>query len=146
MPQYSCPFTLNFDGVCVPLIFNDMILWVGADEVLKILRLSHNLLHCLPECEKTTLRHLDPCCDSNKCYITALGVGLLVCKHVHRGSLIKDAITNDNSLPDKINAFANIFLTDVVCDIKTDRLLCSISKKENDILAILNEPLSLPVV
>lgn len=140
MSEYACPFNLNFDGVNVSLAFDDMYLWVGADEALKILRLPHSALQCLPECEKTLLRHIIPCCDNNKCYITALGVGLLACKLVTRGSLVKDCITNENNLPERANAFANIFLTEVVSDLKVKRLLCGINKKENDILNILNEP------
>lgn len=134
MSQYSCPFTLTFDGVCVSLIFSDMILWVGADEALKILCLSNSTLHCLPESERATLHQLDPCSDNKKCYITALGVGLLVCR------LIYSKGCDANLLPERANAFANIFLTDVISDIKTSRLICGISKKEDEILTLLNEP------
>jgi hypothetical protein len=136
MSQYSCPFTLTFDGICVPLVFNDMILWVGADEALKILRLSHHVLHSLPDCEKTTLNRLDPCYNNKKCYISALGVGLLVYRLVYSKGC------DFNLLPERANAFANIFLTDVISDIKTGRLMCAISKKENDILNLLNEPVA----
>lgn len=140
MSEYSCPFCLNFDGVNVSLIFNDMILWVGADEALKILKLPFNALHCLPDCEKACLSQIVSCNDNKKLYITALGVGILVSRLVSRGSLVKDCITNDNNLPERANAFANIFLTEVISEIKISRLLCGINKIENDILNILSEP------
>lgn len=50
--SYSCLFCKPFDGINVPLMFVDMTLWVGADETLRILKLSSQTLSCLPDCEK----------------------------------------------------------------------------------------------
>ncbi|AAG27321.1 PxORF23 peptide [Plutella xylostella granulovirus] len=125
----SCPFYKSFNGVNVPLIFNDYILWVGADEVLKILNLPCYTLKCIPNNEKTLVRDLLRCSDGKKIYITALGVVMLA-------NQIKWC---DNLLPDVVNGFANIFLTDVIEELRVENLLCNISTKENAILALLNE-------
>ncbi|ACZ63508.1 PEP2 [Pieris rapae granulovirus Wuhan] len=141
--SYSCLFCKPFDGINVPLMFVDMTLWVGADETLRILKLSSQTLSCLPDCEKTIQTQLDPCCDSKKCFITALGVGLLCNWLINRGCLKDNMVSND--LPECANAFANIFLTDIIQEIRTSRLLCSISKKEDAILDLLNEPTTPPL-
>ncbi|APO13907.1 PEP-2 [Plodia interpunctella granulovirus] len=130
----------KFDGIDVPLFFIDMILWVGADEALKILRLPSHALFSLPDSEKNTLNHLVSCSDNRKCFITALGVGLLCSRLVNRGSVIDNLLCNDNQLPERANAFANIFLTDFIYEIRQENLLCSISKTEDTILTLLNTP------
>nr|AIU37091.1 ORF23 PEP [Cydia pomonella granulovirus]WOZ30291.1 hypothetical protein PPFHPHBJ_00136 [Cydia pomonella granulovirus]WOZ44912.1 hypothetical protein HDNAPKKO_00138 [Cydia pomonella granulovirus]WOZ45048.1 hypothetical protein GGGKFHNK_00136 [Cydia pomonella granulovirus]WOZ45184.1 hypothetical protein BGFFOGFG_00136 [Cydia pomonella granulovirus] len=144
--SYSCLFTKVFDGIDVPLAFVDMTLWVGAEEALRILKVPTQALFALPDCEKTTLRQLESCTDNNKWFITALGVGLLTSRLVNRGSLCNDnLIVSDNQLPERANAFANIFLTDVITEIRINCLLCSISKTEDDVLNLLNEPVPTPV-
>jgi Baculovirus polyhedron envelope protein, PEP, N terminus len=141
MSEYSCPFIKQFDGVGVPLIFNDMVLWVGADEALKILKISSHALHTIPESEKASLSKLQPCsAENNKLYLTALGVAALVLRQVSRGCAVNDCITNDQSLPERANAFANIFLTDVIAEIRIGRLMCAISKKEDEIINLLSGP------
>ncbi|AOW41355.1 pep [Trichoplusia ni granulovirus LBIV-12] len=141
--QYSRGFVKNFDDIPVPLLFNDMMLWVGADETLKIFHLSPQALLCLPECEKRFLKNLCECTDSNKLYITALGVGLLACRLITRGCVVDNLATHDHSIPQRADAFANIFLTDVLCDLRRDSLLCCISCKESEIINLLdsNRPL-----
>nr|UYX49656.1 hypothetical protein Datr000023 [Darna trima granulovirus] len=136
----SCLFVKNFDNVQVPLILADMTLWVGADESLKILKLPSQSLISLPDTEKTSLKNLESCSENNKLFITALGVGLLSNRLVNRGSLNSDVVFNEHYLPERVNAFANIFLTDVLSELRISRLLCGISKIEDDILNILNEP------
>ncbi|AER41447.1 polyhedron envelope protein [Epinotia aporema granulovirus] len=131
-------FYKTFDGVSVPFIFNDMVLWVGMDEVSKILRVPTHSATSLPDNERTILKQLQPCSDSNKVFITSLGVGLLASRSLSRGCVINDCVTNDSHLPEHINAFANIFLTDVVIEMRQEGLLCSINSKANDILNILN--------
>ncbi|AEB00324.1 pep-2 [Clostera anachoreta granulovirus] len=142
MSSYSCLFSKTFDGVNVPLLQTDMVLWVGADEVLRILKLSPHYLQSLPESEKSTLKNLESCSDSTKLFITALGVGLLSSRLVNRGSVIHDVVTNDNHLPERVNAFANIFLTDVIIESRQSNLLCGISKKQDAVLDLLNEPVN----
>lgn len=139
MSDFSCPFVRPFDGIDVSLILEDMTLWVGADETLKILRLPSHALHSLPECERTTLRRLQPCVESNKIYVTLLGVGILISRLVNRGCVVNDCATNEYNLPERANAFGNIFLTDVVSEIRIARLLCSISAREDDVLNLLNK-------
>ncbi|ABC61153.1 PEP [Choristoneura occidentalis granulovirus] len=131
----SCLFTKNFDGVNVPFLFLDMTLWVGADEVLRILKLPTQILFSLPDSEKTTLKQLKPCSDNNKWFITSLGVGLLVSRLINRG------YDNESLLPERANAFANIFITDIVFEIRVNCLICSISKTEDAVLNLLNEPI-----
>ncbi|AKN80707.1 polyhedron envelope protein 2 [Diatraea saccharalis granulovirus] len=142
--MYSCLFTKSFDCVEVPLVFVDMVLWVGADEALRILKLSPHTLSSLPNSEKTTLKQLEPCAENNnKCFITALGVGLLTNRLINRGCLTNDNnITNDNYLPERANAFANIFLTDIISEIRILQILCGINKTEDEILTLLNEPIT----
>lgn len=142
MSSYSCLFSKTFDGVNVPLLQTDMVLWVGADELLRILKLSPHYLQSLPESEKSTLKNLESCSDSTKLFITALGVGLLSSRLVNRGSVIHDVVTNDNHLPERVNAFANIFLTDVIIESRQSNLLCGISKKQDAVLDLLNEPVN----
>ncbi|AGQ20296.1 pep-2 [Clostera anastomosis granulovirus A] len=142
MSSYSCLFSKTFDGVNVPLLQTDMVLWVGADEVLRILKLSPHYLQSLPESEKSTLKNLESCSDSTKLFITALGVGLLSSRLVNRGAVIHDVVTNDNHLPERVNAFANIFLTDVIVESRQSNLLCGISKKQDAVLDLLNEPVN----
>ncbi|QOD39986.1 pep-2 [Matsumuraeses phaseoli granulovirus] len=144
LPSSSvCVFVKPFDGINVQFIFVDMVLWVGADEALRILKLPTQALFSLPDSEKAPLKKLDTCSDSNKWFVTALGVGLLTTRLVNRGSLNNDnLISNDHQLSERANAFANIFLTDVVTEIRTSRLLCNISKEEDDILTLLNEPIN----
>ena len=136
--QYSRGFVKNFDDIPVPLLFNDMMLWVGVDETLKILHLSPQALLCLPESEKRFLKNLCECTDSNKLYVTALGVGLLASRLITRGCVVDNLATNDHSLPQRADAFANIFLTDVLCDLRRDGLLCCVSRKESEIINLLD--------
>nr|QBH65856.1 hypothetical protein PhopGVgp021 [Phthorimaea operculella granulovirus]QBH66116.1 hypothetical protein PhopGVgp021 [Phthorimaea operculella granulovirus]QBH66246.1 hypothetical protein PhopGVgp021 [Phthorimaea operculella granulovirus]QBH66376.1 hypothetical protein PhopGVgp021 [Phthorimaea operculella granulovirus]QBH66506.1 hypothetical protein PhopGVgp021 [Phthorimaea operculella granulovirus] len=136
----SCPFTRIFDETEVPLVFTDMVLWVGADEVLRILKLSPHSLYSLPDSERTTLKLLIANSDSNKIFITALGVGLLASRLSTRGSVCDNTVSNAYSLPERANAFANIFLTDVIVELRIEKYLCNIIKKENEILELLNVP------
>lgn len=138
MSDGSCLFYKTFDGVSVPFVFNDMVLWLGMDEVSKILRIPSHSATCLPDSERTILKQLQPCSDSNKVFITALGVGLLASRFLSRGCVINDSISNDSHLPENVNAFANIFLTDVVIEMRQESLLNSINCKANNILNILN--------
>lgn len=142
--QYSRGFVKNFDDTPVPLIFNDMMLWVGADEALKILHLKQNALAFLPDCEKRHMKYLCECTDSNKLYITALGVAILASRLITRGCVINNHASHDHSIPQYVDAFANIFLTDVLCDLRRDGLLCCISRKESEIIGLLdsNRPVS----
>lgn len=135
----SCLFTKPFDNVDVPLIFIDMILWVGAEEALKILKLPHQALSSLPQSEKSTLKQLEPCSETCKLFITALGVGLLTSRLVTRGCLVNDTLSNDNRISERANTFANMFLSDVISEIRVCQLLCGISVKEDEILNLLNE-------
>nr|AUF82043.1 hypothetical protein [Cryptophlebia leucotreta granulovirus] len=138
--SYSCLFTKVFDNVNVPLVFVDMTLWVGAEEALRILKIPYQAIFNLPDCEKTTLKQLENCSENNKCFITALGIALLTSRLINRGSLCDDnVIVNDNHLPERANAFANIFLTDVITELRINRILCNISKIENDILNLLSD-------
>lgn len=137
--SHSSVFTKPFDGVDVPLVFVDMVLWVGAEEALRILRLSPHILSSLCDSEKKILKHLEPCSDDHKLFITALGVGLIANKLVNRGCIDGDNnISGENHLPERVNAFANIFLTDVISELRISCLLCGISKKEDAILDLLN--------
>ncbi|AKR17490.1 PEP-2 [Mocis latipes granulovirus] len=142
--QYSRDFVKNFDDVPVSLVFNDMMLWVGADETLKILHMSPQALLCLPESEKCCLKNLCECTDSNKLYVTALGVGLLASRLITRGCVVDNLATHEPSIPQRVDAFANIFLTDVLCDLRRDGLLCCISRKESEIINLLDS--SRPIV
>ncbi|UXX41828.1 pep-2 [Psilogramma increta granulovirus] len=157
-------FTKTVDGIDVPLLFLDMTLWVGADEALRILKLSNHTLASLPSSEKSTFDQLLSCnsndsfnnssCGNNnfggvltphkqhsKLFITALGVGLLCSRLVNRGCLLPydNSLSHNTQLPERVNAFANIFLTDVVCEIKINCLLCGVSKTEDLVLNLLNE-------
>ncbi|UYE99134.1 MAG: pep-2 [Betabaculovirus sp.] len=155
MNQCGGVFTKVVDGIDVPLLFIDMTLWVGAEESLRILKLSNHTLASLPPSEKSTLDQLLGCNGNNnytdavapyknqsKLFITALGVGLLCSRLVNRGCLLPcdNSLSHNNQLPERVNAFANIFLTDVVCEIKINCLLCGTSKTEDLILNLLNEP------
>jgi len=150
-------FTKVVDGIDVPLLFIDMTLWVGAEEALRILKLPNHTLASLPLSEKSTLDQLFVCGDGNsscsgtaaapykhhsKLFITALGVGLLCSRLVNRGCLLPcdNSLSHNTQLPERVNAFANIFLTDVVCEIKINCLLCGVSKTEDLILNLLSEP------
>ncbi|AQQ80286.1 PEP-2 [Betabaculovirus altermyunipunctae] len=136
--QYSRGFVKYFDDIPVPLLFNDMMLWVGADETLKILHLSPQALVALPESEKRHLKHLCECTDSNKLYVTALGVALLACRLITRGCVVDNSASYDYTIPQCVDAFANIFLTDVLCELRRDGLLCCISRKETEIINLLD--------
>ncbi|AJK91678.1 pep2 [Spodoptera frugiperda granulovirus] len=136
--QYSRGFVKNFDNIPVPLLFNDMMLWVGADEALKILHLNAQALAALPESEKRHLKHLCECTDSNKLYITALGVALLASRLLTRGCVVDNFASHEHSIPQCVDAFANIFLTDVLCDLRRDGLLCCISRKESEVINLLD--------
>nr|AIW65166.1 polyhedral envelope protein [Adoxophyes orana granulovirus]AJA91658.1 polyhedral envelope protein 2 [Adoxophyes orana granulovirus] len=120
----SCVFTKIFDNTPVSFVFADMELWVGAEETLKILRLPSQALNYIPISEKTSLKQLEQCGENNKLFITTLGVGYLV-------NLFEQ-------VPERVLTFANLFLTDVVMEIKTDRLLCNIIQTENNVLNLLN--------
>nr|ARX71881.1 polyhedron envelope protein 2 [Erinnyis ello granulovirus]ARX72011.1 polyhedron envelope protein 2 [Erinnyis ello granulovirus] len=147
MSENQCVFTKMFDGVEVPLLFTDMTLWVGADETLRILKLSNHTLNSLPSSEKSTLDQLIGCSNGSntrhsKLFLTALGVGLLCSRLINRGCVLPNdnSLSHNTQLPERVNAFANIFLTDVVCEIKTNCLLCSVSKIEDLVLNLVNEP------
>ncbi|AKS25363.1 pep-2 [Clostera anastomosis granulovirus B] len=163
MNQCGGVFTKVFDGIDVPFLFIDMTLWVGAEETLRILKVSNHALASLPSSEKSTLDQLFVCNNSgnvgggsasgcsgavgpykhhSKLFITALGVGLLCSRLVNRGSILpcENSLSHNNQLPERVNAFANIFLTDVVSEIKMNCLLCGVSKTEDLVLNLLNEP------
>ncbi|ABQ51961.1 pep [Spodoptera litura granulovirus] len=137
MQQYAQDFVKTFDGIDVSFVFNDMELWVAADDVLKILHLPHNALSCIPECERATLQDLCPCSDGCAVYITALAVGILTAKLVTRGCIIDNSISPEYHIPPKADAFANIFLTDVIYELREEGLLKCISCKETEVLNIL---------
>ncbi|AMF83770.1 pep-2 [Cnaphalocrocis medinalis granulovirus] len=148
-----CLFVKTFDDVNVPMVYTDeMILWVGVDEVLRILKLSPQNLLAVPNSEKTTLGQLVQPNDSNctrygptKSMITSLGVAILVARLYNKNvfNLDNNNCINNNQhhhLSDYVDAFANVFLTDVIVDLRIDRFLCNISTKEDAILNLLNEP------
>lgn len=134
-------FTKIFDDILIHFAFVDLELWVGAEEVLKILRLPQHALRWLPDSEKRPLRCIDGCAptteSSNRLYVTALGVGLLVSRLVTRGCVIDNIASNEMFVPHRIDAFANVFLSEVVSELRRTRYLVTMSQQEDEILASL---------
>ncbi|ABQ51958.1 hypothetical protein SlGVgp015 [Spodoptera litura granulovirus] len=81
IPADSRAFIKPFEGIDVTCLVSDVVAWFGADEICSILCLNTcQVLKNLPYCEKALWKEIEPCVDSEKIFITSLGVRLLIAK------------------------------------------------------------------
>nr|AUF82024.1 hypothetical protein [Cryptophlebia leucotreta granulovirus] len=79
IPADSKAFIKPFEGTDVTCLILDVVAWFGADEILSIL--NQNLcsaLKYLPTSQKALWKQLEPQVQSEKQFITSLGVRLLI--------------------------------------------------------------------
>ncbi|APO13903.1 PEP-1 [Plodia interpunctella granulovirus] len=79
IPADSKAFIKPFEGTDVTCLIVDVVAWFGADEVVAILNQNlSSALKNLPLSQKALWRQIEPQVNSDKQFITSLGVRLLI--------------------------------------------------------------------
>lgn len=98
IPADSKAFIKPFEGTDVTCLLVDVVIWFGADEINSILNLNLcSSLKNLPHSQKALWKQLEPQVNSEKQFISGLGVRMLIargqdievspnCDHHHSGS------------------------------------------------------------
>ncbi|AIS92020.1 polyhedron envelope protein 1 [Erinnyis ello granulovirus] len=79
IPAESKAFIKPFEGTDVTCLVLDVVAWFGVDEIVSIL--NQNLctaIKNIPLSQKALWKQLEPCVNSEKQFITSLGVRILI--------------------------------------------------------------------
>ncbi|AKN80775.1 polyhedron envelope protein 1 [Diatraea saccharalis granulovirus] len=79
IPADSKAFIKPFEGTDVTCLLVDVVIWFGADEIMSILHQNPcTALKNLPLSQKALWKQLEPCVNSEKQFISGLGVRMLI--------------------------------------------------------------------
>lgn len=131
-------FIKSFQGVDVPcLVLDEAVAWFGADEIFTILDHKQHLKH-LPFTQKARWRDLEPQVRSDKWFVSALGVRLLIAKQQQDGSGGPEFYNNTPldrnrqshiEVSETAHVLGNSFINEALFDARAYHLLESVALK-----------------
>lgn len=155
IPADSKAFIKPFEGTDVTCLILDVVAWFGVDEIVSIL--NQNLCSAiknLPESQKAMWKQLEPQVHSEKQFITALGVRILIgridyappqqpsCSASYYNNTLIDSYPSNNvcsrfELNKSLHNLGNIFINEAIYDVRAYQQLDEINSKINRIYDIL---------
>lgn len=168
IPADSKAFIKPFEGTDVTCLVIDVVAYFGADEINSILNTnSCNSLKLIPNNQKALWRDIEPQVCSEKVFLTALGVRLLITKLQHVDvvpppspypSFYNNTQLNQPStstvcynyprfdLSKSLHNLGNIFINEAIYDLRAYPELENINNKLNSINDLLINKEPAPVI
>lgn len=164
IPAESRAFIKPFDGIDVTCLVVDIVAWFGLDEIISILNQNACTAYkSLPVSQKALWRQLEPQVHSEKQFITALGVRMLIgrlqnidctpqstCGPAYYNNTVLDQYPSANyptssvcynqpkfELNTSLHNLGNIFINEAIYDIRAYPQLEEVNSKMNRIYDIL---------
>lgn len=166
IPADSKAFIKPFEGTDVTCLIIDVVAWFGADEIVSILNQNaHSNLKHLPQSQKAMWRQLESQVQSDKLFVSSLGVRMLIGgaqnnnhHHYDAASVLDTASPSRTAaachnqtrfdISRALHKLGNIFIDEAVYDARAYPQIDQVNSKINriyEILVLRENPLN-PIV
>nr|QBH66114.1 hypothetical protein PhopGVgp019 [Phthorimaea operculella granulovirus]QBH66244.1 hypothetical protein PhopGVgp019 [Phthorimaea operculella granulovirus]QBH66374.1 hypothetical protein PhopGVgp019 [Phthorimaea operculella granulovirus]QBH66504.1 hypothetical protein PhopGVgp019 [Phthorimaea operculella granulovirus] len=143
IPADSKAFIKPFEGNDVTCLVLDAVAWFGADEIVSILKQTmSSAMRMLPLSQKALWRQLEPQVNSEKQFITALGVRMLIgreknvepqsCSSYYNNCMVQCPPPRFELSP-SLHSLGNIFVNETIYDARAYPMYEEVNSKINRI-------------